>query len=70
MERAPQWRSGDAVQARWDAKRGGTKWYDGEVVRVHDIKDGAGAMARVYDVQYVDNDHEQGVLARNVRARR
>ena len=59
---------GDAVEARWRAKQGGSGWYRGKVSGVLELSEEAGGPARTYDIAFDDDDRETGVLARHVRS--
>ena len=67
-QRAQKWSVGDAVEARFCAKKGGTGWFRGRISRVHNLDDdepnGPGC---AYDIEYDDGDVEHAVLARHVR---
>ena len=65
--RSQRWEDGDAVEARWDSKRG-SRWYPGRITRVHELADDApGGPGRAYDIAYDDGDREEKVLQRDVR---
>lgn len=72
FEREPRWEVGDAIEARWGSRKGGTKWYRGRVVRVHTMGTPAADLMelRSYDVHFDDGDTEDGVMAKHVRAQR